>query len=392
MAQNYVGNALAQIGQIRQQRTQNALADRQIGLQEAQGRRAQQQFDTEQATAQRAQLVETTKNVLGALARVPQAQRQAAFAQLAGDLPPEFAQRMAGNPEAFTDQNIALALNRFGALTPDQIFSDKRRETQATTAPKALMTRGPDGRPMNRAFDVFGPELAAGVVDSPDAAAIMNDQRVRSEGAASRAVTIRGQNLADARAREASSAQREALSRPVEMTDPTTGQPILVQYDRQGRPRRVDGLLPKGANADVPALRAAVENADAQIAIVDQALNHPGREATTGLSGAFPTMPGSEAANFEAVLEQIRGAAFLQAFQSLKGGGAITEQEGRKAEAAIARLQTSQSDEAFAASLRDLRRVLENGKKRAAARLGPAARNTPATPQSALPVVDWNDL
>mgnify|MGYP000653332085 CR=1 FL=1 len=63
--QDNIGNALANIGQIRQQRTQNALAERQIGLSEAEGRRQQQQFDAEQAAAQRAQLVETTSGWTG---------------------------------------------------------------------------------------------------------------------------------------------------------------------------------------------------------------------------------------------------------------------------------------------------------------------------------------
>ena len=37
-------------------------------------------------------------------------------------------------------------------------------------------------------------------------------------------------------------------------------------------------------------------------------------------------------------MEQIRGKNFLTAYQQLKGGGAITEIEGTKAEAAQARL------------------------------------------------------
>lgn len=380
--ENNIGNALAGIGQMRQQRTQNALAERQLGLQEAQGRRVQQQFDAEQAATQRAQMIETTKGVLGALARVPQAQRQQAFAQLAGDLPPEFVQRMSGNPDAFTDQNIALALNRFGTLTPDQLFSDQRREAQAKTPGEKIVVRGPDGRPTIQFADRF--DTDARYEESAGAGAELSAATSRSNAALAAATARRGQDMADARARDAARLQAQHLGRPVELTDPTTGQPVLVQFDRQGRPVRVPGLAPKGAGGDIAALQASLANADSQIALVDAAIRHPGRTSATGVLSAVPTLPGSDTADFEAILEQIRGAAFLQAFQSLKGGGAITEQEGRKAEAAIARLQLSQSDEAFEASLRDLRSVLQNGKKRAAARLPPASPDGN--------VIDWSDL
>lgn len=133
--QDNIGNALANIGQIRQQRTQNALAERQIGLSEAAGRRQQQQFDAEQAATQRAQLIDTTKNVLGALARAPADQRMQLFAQMP-DVPEELRQRMLQSPDAFTDQNIALALNRFGTLTPDQLTQEAEAVARARVVPR----------------------------------------------------------------------------------------------------------------------------------------------------------------------------------------------------------------------------------------------------------------
>lgn len=76
----------------------------------------------------------------------------------------------------------------------------------------------------------------------------ITDARTRSEGAANRGVTMRGQNLTDARAREATSAQ---MSKPFEVTDPSTGQPVLVQQDKQGNITPVQGYAPK-AGADKP--------------------------------------------------------------------------------------------------------------------------------------------
>lgn len=221
--ENNIGNALAGIGQMRQQRTQNALAERQIGLSEAAGRRQQQQFDAEQAATQRAQMIETTKGVLGALARVPQAQRQQAFTQLAGDLPPEFVQRMSGNPDAFTDQNIALALNRFGTLTPDQLFGDQRREAQARDMGPTYTYRDTDGEVV--AFNNRDPSDIRGTGRRPKPPAPPAPPAVIYQAA------------------------------PANLVDPSTGQPVLGRFNpRTGAYERADvpsGLVP-AAQPDRP--------------------------------------------------------------------------------------------------------------------------------------------
>lgn len=64
---------------------------------------------------------------------------------------------------------------------------------------------------------------------------------------------------------------------------------------------------------------------------------------------------GSNAADFEAKLGQVQGKLFLQAFETLKGGGQITEVEGEKATAALANLSASQSEEQFRAALLEFR-------------------------------------
>ena len=115
------------------------------------------------------------------------------------------------------------------------------------------------------------------------------------------------------------------------------------------------------------AKEAKITSIQSQIGVIDKALTHPGRETSTGLSGKIDPrnyIPGTEAADFRAVLDQIGGTAFLQAFESLKGGGQITEVEGKKATDAIARLSRAQSDIEFEKSLKDLRSVMVNGLER----------------------------
>jgi len=64
---------------------------------------------------------------------------------------------------------------------------------------------------------------------------------------------------------------------------------------------------------------------------------------------------GTNAADFEAKLGQVQGKLFLQAFETLKGGGQITEVEGEKATSALANLSASQSEEQFRAALLEFR-------------------------------------
>jgi hypothetical protein len=119
------------------------------------------------------------------------------------------------------------------------------------------------------------------------------------------------------------------------------------------------------AAAALPQLIASAEDS---LALLDKAINHPGREIATGLSSRLDPqnkLPGNPAYDFNVVMDQIRGQAFLQAYQSLKGGGAITEREGEAATNAIGRLNTAQSEEEFVIALNDLRAVISNGLARA---------------------------
>lgn len=134
-------------------------------------------------------------------------------------------------------------------------------------------------------------------------------------------------------------------------------------------------------NRSKEAQRASIA---AQIGVIDKALNHPGRTTATGLSGSIDPrnyLPATDARDFQVLLDQIGGTAFLQAFESLKGGGQITEMEGKKATDAIARLNRAQSDREFEQSLRDLRDVMESGRQR----LGGAQAQQPASTTAPAP-------
>lgn len=100
---------------------------------------------------------------------------------------------------------------------------------------------------------------------------------------------------------------------------------------------------------------------------IDDLKSHPGLDEIFGKTLGIipnqwgPTVPGSNKANAMARIEQMSGNAFLNGRTLLKGGGAITDFESQKAEAAFARLSTAQSKEEFLSGLADFQAALEAG-------------------------------
>lgn len=145
------------------------------------------------------------------------------------------------------------------------------------------------------------------------------------------------------------------------------------------------------------ALPQTIASADETIMLLDRVLNHPGRESATGVSSMNPLnkIPGTDGYDFNVMLDQIKGQSFLQAFQSLKGGGAITEREGQAATNAIARLNAAQSEGEFVTAINDLKRIVQQGRDRAIqGATGSREQAAPAQQQgraSLPPGFSWED-
>jgi hypothetical protein len=106
---------------------------------------------------------------------------------------------------------------------------------------------------------------------------------------------------------------------------------------------------------------------------------HPGFEGVVGLG--FPGVrfvQGTEAANFDGLLEQIKSNAFLKAFNDLRGGGSITVIEGDKATAALTRMSRAQSEIEFVRAAQEFRDTLRDGIKNADKRYVRLTGETPA--------------
>lgn len=99
---------------------------------------------------------------------------------------------------------------------------------------------------------------------------------------------------------------------------------------------------------------------------------HPGFESAVGISAAPLSgfIPGTDTTDFKERMAQIKGQAFLQAFENLKGAGQITEIEGAKATAALNRMSLSQSEAEFVKAAREFEENVSKGMELARKRAG----------------------
>lgn len=161
------------------------------------------------------------------------------------------------------------------------------------------------------------------------------------------------------------------------------GQAEYVEKLGAGRGSNVAKAEDRGAIRKEEAqsdLSNTVTQADTSIRLIDELLDHPGRDMATGATAWVPPVPGTAQADFINRFDQIKGQAFLQAFENLKGGGQITEVEGRTATQAINRMNRATSASEFDAAANDLKSVIQAAKDRAIKKAGGGSGQGPATP------------
>ena len=94
---------------------------------------------------------------------------------------------------------------------------------------------------------------------------------------------------------------------------------------------------------------------------IDSVINDPNLAGAVGpLQGQLPSIfPGSR--NFDEKVAQLKGGAFLQARQELKGGGQITDYEGQRAELALMRASQAKGEEDFKAAMIEFKDAVTRG-------------------------------
>lgn len=120
------------------------------------------------------------------------------------------------------------------------------------------------------------------------------------------------------------------------------------------------------------ALPGAVSDAEQTTKKINDLLDHKGLDSIVGSFDQFRPAWSLSAEGKDALARynQLKGTAFLQAYGLLRGGGAITEIEGVKAENAMARMDRSQSEGEFKAALKDFRDAVQVGLQKIRTRAG----------------------
>lgn len=162
---------------------------------------------------------------------------------------------------------------------------------------------------------------------------------------------------------------------------------------REGVTIREEGRKPKVAAAVTEATTIAEAKAketagaesasatyDKTIGIIDSLINHKGRKSATGADYLRSRIPGTDAADYAAILEQLQGQNFLAEIQRMKGQGSLSDAEGKKLSSAAAALSQSRTEEGHLEALKQLRREIESIKRR---------RSMPAASDKAAAFADY---
>ncbi|MCK6946272.1 DNA transfer protein [Enterobacter bugandensis] len=173
-------------------------------------------------------------------------------------------------------------------------------------------------------------------------------------------ITVRGQNI---------SAQNAALSREIQRAE-LQDKALDRQIARETNQIKLEDLKQKQADvrqkADIAradrqaAAQGAVDTFSTALDSLGELEKSPGLSKAVGVRSAFPTIPGSDAANFEARLDTFKAQTFLPMVSSLKGMGALSDAEGKKLSDAVGALSPKMSEEAFRSSIGKIRSQLES--------------------------------
>jgi hypothetical protein len=280
----------------------------------------------------------------------------------------------------------ALQAKQMGAQRADAGLDReyKMAQIQAMGAPKTrklISVLGADGKPTLKYEDeAAGMTPYAGGADSRPSAFIQAYDRYLQGGGKLGMMEFAKEFAANNAQYPYALGEQGGIPSLIPRTNPTVPSGPLPVKPLSNLPREADakrvladagaagktlGEAVATAQIDLPRME---DNAGQMLKILDRLETHPGRKQATGASSMIPAerLAGTDARDFVALLKQVGGKQFLEAYNTLKGGGAITEIEGAKAETAISTIQDrGQSEEAWLQAADDLREVVASGLRRA---------------------------
>lgn len=162
----------------------------------------------------------------------------------------------------------------------------------------------------------------------------------------------------------------------------------------QQLPKITDTVEKALTNIDAMIGKAPVKDPKTGKVIQPGTAPHPGFSDVVGATWkpGMRFVQGSNAANFDALYEQVMGEVAEQAYEAIRGAGAITKDETKFATAARTRMNKAQSEDEFVKAAREYQGYLRKGLERLQTRVqgagGGAAPMSPATPG----VIDFGSL
>lgn len=294
------------------------------------------------------------------------AQAQQAFSGLneqqrndMGDLAMKANVALSQGPEAYskfiTDNKDRL--NRVGA-NPDWMIQTGVQNPEQLSHMLTTMTLGAVGpdKMLDYQDKMVGREIDRGRL----AETIRSNQAGEALQQRGQDITVRGQNI---------SAKNAELSREIQRAE-LQDKVLDRQIARETNQIKLDELKQKQADvrqkAEIAradrqaAAQGAVDTFSTALDSLNEIEQSPGLSKAVGIRSAFPTVPGSDAANFEARLDTFKAQTFLPMVQSLKGMGALSDAEGKKLSDAVGALSPKMSEKAFRDSIGKIRNQLES--------------------------------
>jgi hypothetical protein len=215
-------------------------------------------------------------------------------------------------------------------------------------------------------------------------------------------ITVRGQDIQAGTTRRGQDIQAGTTRRGQDITAETTrrSQDIADRRERdltlaenQAAAKARGKVIAENKVEAERALPGAIATAEQTLTLIDEMIGDArvskdgkewevpkgGRDPAEGFTDyvglGFPGerfLEGSDAASYERRQLQIEGKTFLEAYESLRGGGAITVIEGAKGEQAISRMNKAQNEVEYIKAARELQEIVRKGVERARAKAGVA--------------------
>lgn len=194
--------------------------------------------------------------------------------------------------------------------------------------------------------------------------------------------------------------QRQTINE-VAKTDPIMARKMANDAQAKMADPRTKEAEVKAREAEAAAKKAHANykrEMQTRIEVLKRAIRHPGRRTATGKTSMFPTMPGSQSAGYEKLLDQIKSGEFVSVLEKMRGLGSLSNAEGAAATAAATALALGQPEGEHLQELERLLKIYENALNTAPGTYAPSGeyavegQGTSTKDDPAPGVVNWNDL